>query len=68
VHILGELAVPGMISAVLAAAVRTLRISLAYRLRCKEIELLREQLGLVPGSQSAKAARARHTCRRRSLR
>jgi hypothetical protein len=68
VHILGELAVPGVISASLAAAVRILRICLAYRLRCKEIELLREQLGLVPGSQPAKAAHARHTCQRRSLR
>jgi hypothetical protein len=68
VHILGELAVPGVISASLAAAVRILRICLAYRLRCKEIELLREQLGLVPGSQPAKAARARQTCQRRSLR
>jgi hypothetical protein len=64
VHILGELAVPGTISAALMAAVRLVRIILAYRLRCKEIELRREQLGLVPGSQPAKATRARHSRRR----
>ena len=47
-HILGELAVPGTISAALMAAVRLVRIILAYRLRCKEIELRREQLGWFP--------------------
>ena len=63
-HILGELAVPGTISAVLVAVVRLVRIILAYRLRCKEIELRREELGLVPTSQPAKAALARHSHRR----
>jgi len=65
VHILGELAVPGTISDVLVAVVRLVRIILAYRLRCKEIELRREELGLVPTSQPAKAARARHSRRLR---
>jgi hypothetical protein len=68
VHILGELAVPGTISAALMAVVRLVRIILAYRLRCKEIQLLREQLELVPASQPAKAASARHACQRRRLR
>jgi hypothetical protein len=68
VRILGELAIPGTISAVLMAAVRLVRIILTYRLRCKEIQLLREQLARVPGSQPAKAAaRARRTCRRNRL-
>jgi hypothetical protein len=53
VHILGELAVPGTISAAVMAAVRLVRIVLAYRLRCKEIELRREELGLVSASQPA---------------
>lgn len=52
-HILGELAVPGTISAAVMAAVRLVRIVLAYRLRCKEIELRREELGLVSASQPA---------------
>jgi hypothetical protein len=64
VHVLGELAVPGTISAAVMAAVRLVRIVLAYRLRCKEIELRREELGLVSASQPAKAARARRTRRR----
>jgi hypothetical protein len=69
VRILGELAVPGTISAALMAAVRLVRIVLAYRLRYMEIQLLREQRAYVPGSQPAKAAaRARHTCRRNRLR
>jgi hypothetical protein len=68
VRILGELAVPGTISATLMATVRLVRIILAYRVRCKEIQLLREQSGLVPSSQPAKAARVRHTRRRRRLR
>ena len=63
-HILGELAVPGTISAVLVAVVRLVHIILAYRLRCKKIELRREELGLVPTSQPAKAALARHSRRR----
>ena len=63
-HILSELAVPGTISAVLVAVVRLVRIILAYRLRCKEIELRREELGLVPTRQPAKAALARHSRRR----
>lgn len=66
-RILGELAVPGTISAALTAGVRLVRAVLAYRLRCKEIELRRAQLGLVPDSQPAKAAPVRRTCRRRRL-
>lgn len=67
-HVLGELAVPGVITASLAAAVRVLYIVLSYRLQCKVVELQREQLGLTPGSQPAKAVGVRHTCRRCSLR
>lgn len=73
-RILGEMLVPGIISAVTAAVVRTLHIILNYRLRRTEIdlhrmeiELRREQLGF-PGRQPAKAYCARHTCRRRRLR
>jgi len=65
VHFLGELARAGTISVALSQAVRLVRIVLDYRVRCKEIELRREQLGLTPGSQPAQAATARHAVRRR---
>ena len=67
-HVLGELASAGIISVVCGAAVRLVRIVLDYRIRCKEIELRREKLGLTPGSQPAQAASARHAVRRRQRR
>jgi hypothetical protein len=63
VRILGWLAYPGTISAVLWPTVRLVRTVLEYRLGCKVIEA-RERRGLDPGSQSPKAVRARHACRR----
>jgi hypothetical protein len=66
VHVLGELASAGTISVACSQAVRLVRIVLDYRVRCKEIELRREQLGLTPGSQPAQAASARHAVRRRT--
>jgi hypothetical protein len=63
VHVLGGLASAGTISIVVTQAVRLVRIVLDYRVRCKEIELRREQLGLTPGSQPAQAASARHAIR-----
>jgi hypothetical protein len=68
VQILGELVVPGTIAAVLVPGVRLVRIILGYRLRRMEIELLREQLRIVPGSQPAKAAGAGRSRRPRRLR
>jgi hypothetical protein len=65
VHVLGELARAGTISVAISQAVRLVRIVLDYRVRCKEIELRRQQLGLTPGSQPAQAATARHAARRR---
>jgi hypothetical protein len=53
VHVLGELVRAGTISVALSQAVRLVRIVLDYRVRCMEIELRREQLGLTPGSQPA---------------
>lgn len=67
-HFLSWLAYPGAISAVSWPTVRLVRIVLDYRLRCKEIELERQRLGLNPGNQPAQEARARHAvrhCRRR---
>ena len=64
-HALGELASAGTIPVVCGSVVRLVRIVLNYRLRCKEIELHREQLGLNPDSQPAQAATARHAVRRR---
>ena len=64
-HVLGELASAGTISVACSQAVRLVRIVLDYRVRCKEIELRRAQLGLTPGSQPAQAASARHAVRRR---
>jgi hypothetical protein len=65
VHVLGELASAGVISIVASQAVRLMRIVLDYRIKCKKIELRREQLGLGPGSQPATKATARHAARRR---
>lgn len=67
-HVLGELAVPGTISAISVAVVRLARAILDYRVRCKEIELLREQRESSPDSQPAKAAGTRLTWPRRRLR
>ena len=63
-RILGWLAVPEVTSAACFSMVRLVRIVLDYRVRCKQIELRREELGLVSGGQPSKAARARHACRR----
>lgn len=63
-HVLGPLASSGTISFTVASLVRLVRIYLAYRVRCKEIELQRMQLGLQPGGQPAQAATARHAVRR----
>ena len=41
------------------SGVRLSSIVLDYRIRCKEIELRRTQLGLTPDSQPAQAAPAR---------
>jgi hypothetical protein len=65
VHVLGELARAGIISVACSQAVRLVRIVLDYRVRCKKIELRREQLGLISGSRPAQAASARHAVRRR---
>jgi hypothetical protein len=68
VHFLSWLAYPGTISAVSWPTVRLVRIVLDHRLKCKEIELKRQQLSLIPGNQPAKAARAPHAvrcCKRR---
>lgn len=67
-HVLGELAGAGTISVVCGQAVRLVRIVLDYRVRCKKIELHRDELGLTPGSQPAKPAYARHAARRRTRR
>jgi hypothetical protein len=63
VRILGWLAVPETVSAVCFSTTRLARIVLEYRLRCKEIDLLREQRDLVSGSQLSRKARARHAGR-----
>ena len=62
VHVLGELAVPGVFTASLAAAVRVLNIVLNDR-QCKALELHR-QLERTPASKPAKAVGVRHRCRR----
>jgi hypothetical protein len=66
VRILGLLAVPGTISAVAWPLERLLRDFWAYRLRCKEIVLLREKHDLGSGSQPQNAVRVRHARRRTS--
>jgi len=68
VQVLGWLVVHGTEYAVSWQAVRLVRVVLDYRVRCKEIELLREQSGLVPDHQSTQPARTRHAHRRRSRR
>jgi hypothetical protein len=59
VQVLGWLVVHGTECAVSWQAVRLVRVVLDYRVRCKEIELLREQSGLVSGRQPARRARRR---------
>jgi hypothetical protein len=51
VRILGTLAVPGSISAVCWTIERIARSVLAYRVRCKEIDVLREEQRLSHGQQ-----------------
>ena len=67
-HVLGELVSAGTISVAINQTVRLVRIVLAYRIECKEIELRRAELGLNPGKQPAQAAPARHAVRRRRRR
>ncbi|HET9894591.1 MAG TPA: hypothetical protein VFQ44_06615 [Streptosporangiaceae bacterium] len=67
-QVLGWLVTHGTEWAVSWQAVRLVRVVLNYRVRCKEIELLREQSGLVPSRQSKQQARARHARRRRPRR
>jgi len=64
VHGIGELVVSGALTSLLWQAVRLVRVVLAYRLRCKELELRREQLGL-PARQPAPPAKARRVRRHR---
>lgn len=64
-HVLGWLAQGTTVSALSWQAVRLVRVVLDYRVRCKEIDLLREQSGLRPGKQPAQTACARHAHRRR---
>ena len=63
-QVLGWLVVHGTACAVSWQAVRLVRVVLAYRLRCKELELRREQLGL-PVRQPAPPAKARRVRRHR---
>lgn len=63
-RILGWLATPEVISAVSFSTVRIVHLVLAYRVRCMEIELHREERGLVSVGQPSKPARARHVRRR----
>ena len=65
-HVLGGLVSAGGIWIACTQAVRLVRIVLDYRVRCKELELLREHLEPIPGSQPAQAAIARHAVRRRT--
>jgi hypothetical protein len=48
---------------VVSQAVHLVCIVMNYRIRCKKIELRRQQLGLTRGSQAAKAASARRRTR-----
>ena len=64
-QVLGWLVTHGTDSYLSWQAVRLVRVVLDYRVRCKEIELLREQSGLVPGRQSAPPACARRARPRR---
>jgi len=68
VQVLGWLVIHGTDFAVSWQAVRLVRVVLDYLVRCKEIELLREQSGLAPGRQPSPPARARHPRHRRARR
>jgi hypothetical protein len=68
VQVLGWLAVHGADWFASWQAVRALRAVLDYRVRIKEIELLKEQSGLVSGRQPSQQACARHARRRRPRR
>jgi len=65
VQVLGWLVIHGTDFAVSWQAVRLVRVVLDYRVRCKEIELLREQSGLVSDHQPSPSACARHRRKRR---
>jgi hypothetical protein len=65
VQVLGWLLTHGTDFAVSWQAVRLVRVVLDYRVRCKEIELLREQSGPVSDHQPWPSACARHRRKRR---
>jgi hypothetical protein len=58
VQVLGWLVSHGIDGVVSWQVVRLVRAILDYRVRCKEIELLREQSGQVPGHQLEQSASA----------
>lgn len=64
-QVLGWLVIHGTEFAASWQAVRLVRVVLDYRVRCKEIELLREQSGLAPDRQPSPPARAQHRRARR---
>ncbi len=64
-QVLGWLAIHGTDFAVSWQAVRLVRVVLNYRVRCKEIELLREQFGQAPDRPPPPSAGARHPRKRR---
>ena len=63
-QVLGWLVAHGTDGIVTWQVVRLVRTILDYRVRCKEIELLREQSGHVPDRQSVQPARAQRARRR----
>jgi hypothetical protein len=65
VQVLGWLVIHGTDFAVSWQAVRLVRVVLDYRVRCKQIELLREQSGLAPDRQPPPSAGARQRRKRR---
>lgn len=67
-HVLGKLIGAGTISVAINQTVRLVHIVLAYRVKCRKIELRRAELGLGHGNQPAQAATARHAVRRRRRR
>jgi hypothetical protein len=65
VQVLGWLVIHGTDFAVSWQTVRLVRVVLDYRVRCKKIELRREQSGLVSDHQPSPSACARHRRKRR---
>lgn len=68
VQVLSWLVAHGTAYAASWQAVRLVRVVLHYRIRCKEIDLLREQANPVPDRQPEKAVRARRARHRRTCR